>query len=382
MKIVIISTSASIGGAAIAASRLAAALCLKGHEVTMVTLDGRSRIAFLAERAEIFLRNGLSRTELFKVSTARFGLPVASLPEVKDADVILLGWFNQGLLSLRELASLGKPLIWTMHDMWAFTGICHHSLGCDRFTEECGFCRFLRAPLRRRSDLSHSVWLKKDRVYKSVPIHFVAVSRWLADKARSSKLLRGCPVSIIPNPHPIYEYTPRRGVENLIVMGAARLDDPIKGLDAAIIALNAVYEHMPEARVVFFGRIRNSGMLSRLKMPYQLAGMLDSAALKALYERASVVLSSSGFETSGNTLIEGMACGAVPVSFDRGGQTDIIDHLSTGYLASCGDTDDLARGIRWALKAELDPQMLHDAAESRFGADAVASRYIDLIKTL
>lgn len=382
MKIAIISTSATIGGAAIASSRLADALSRQGQEVAMITLDGRSRLPFLAERAEIFARNGLSRTNLFKVSTAAFGLPVASLPEVKEADVVLLGWFNQGLLSLGGLASLGKPIVWTMHDMWAFTGICHHSLGCEGFKAECGRCRFIRRPLRRQSDMSHSVWRKKNRIYRSLPIHFVAVSRWLAEKARSSSLLRGCPVSIIPNPHPISDYTPRRGRENLIVMGAARLDDPIKGIDSAVTALNAVHDHIPDAKVEFFGRIRNARVLSRLRMPYSLAGMLGNEALKDLYGRASVVLSSSGFETSGNTLIEGMACGAVPVSFDRGGQTDIIDHLSTGYLASCGDTDDLARGIRWALKTESDPQLLHDAAESRFGADAVAARYIDLINSL
>ncbi|MDE5959103.1 MAG: glycosyltransferase, partial [Muribaculaceae bacterium] len=133
MKIAIISTSATIGGAAIASSRLADALSRQGQEVAMITLDGRSRLPFLAERAEIFARNGLSRTNLFKVSTAAFGLPVASLPEVREADAVLLGWFNQGLLSLGGLASLGKPIVWTMHDMWAFTGIFHNSLGCEVF---------------------------------------------------------------------------------------------------------------------------------------------------------------------------------------------------------------------------------------------------------
>lgn len=382
MKIVIISTSSTLGGAAIASSRLAEALARKGQEVTMVTLDGRGRIPFLAERAEIFLRNGLSRTNLFKVSTARFGLRLSAMPEVREADVIMLGWFNQGLLSLREIARLGKPLVWTMHDMWAFTGICHHSLGCDRFTGECGCCPFIRRPLRRPADMSHSVWLRKERIYDSVPIHYVAVSRWLADRAASSKLLARRPLSVIPNPHPISEFTPRRGSENLIVMGAARLDDPIKGLDAAVDALNAVHDDMPEARAIFFGKMRSARALSRLRMPHTPVGVLGPDALRELYARASVVLSSSEFETSGNTLIEGMASGAVPVSFDRGGQTDIIDHLTTGYLARQGDVADLARGIRWALKSDIDPMALHRAAEDRFGADAIASRYLDLISEL
>ncbi len=382
MKIVIISTSATLGGAAIAASRLADALRRMDQDVTMVTLDGRSRLPFLAERLGILISNGLSRTDLFRVSTASHGVSVADLPEVRGADVVILEWFCQGLLSLKELSRIGKPMIWTMHDMWAFTGICHHSLGCTRYRGECGDCRFIRKPLRRPGDLSHRVWRNKAAAYAATPVSFVAVSHWLADKAASSSLLRGHQLSVIPNPHPVGEYLPVQGDGSLIVMGAARLDDPIKGLDHAITALNAVHADMPDVRVAFFGRIRNPRLLNRLAMPYTLEGTLRSEALRSLYQRASVVLSSSDFETSGNTLIEGMACGAVPVSFDQGGQTDIIDHLVTGYLARHPDTDDLARGIRWALRSKLPAQTLHMAAERNFGADAVAAKYLELINRI
>ncbi len=385
MKIAILSTSDHIGGAAIAASRLAGALTSLGHEVSMVTLDGRGRFPFLAERIGIFASNGLSRTNLFRVSTASYGSDVSSMPEVCDADVIMLGWFCQGLLSLsglRKLGRLGKPIVWTMHDMWAFTGICHYSLGCTRYTGECGHCPFLRKIMQSDTDLSHRVWKRKMDVYNEVPIHFVSVSHWLADKAMSSSLLKGRNVTMIQNPHPIDDFIPERGHENLIVMGAHRLDDPIKGLEHAITALNLVYEEVPDAKAAFFGRIKNSHILSRLKMPYTLEGTLGPEALRALYSRASVVLSAADYETSGNTLIEGMASGAVPVSFDQGGQTEIIDHLTTGYLAHHPDTNDLARGIRWALKADIPPQTLHMAAKNRFGAEVVALNYLKLIENL
>lgn len=385
MKIAIISTSDSVGGAAIAARRLADALIFKGQDVSFVTLSGRSRLPFLAERIEIFVSNGFSRKNLFMVSSASHGVSVASLPQVQDADAIILAWFCQGLLSLRELeklGKLGKPILWTMHDMWDFTGICHHSLGCLRYENECGHCPFIRPVLRRNNDLSHRVWERKRRIYDAVPINFVAVSRWLADKAKSSLLLRHKPVCVIPNPHPINEFSPVNGRENLIVMGAARLDAPIKGLEHAIAALNLVHDTMPEAKVSFFGKIRNSRTLNRLRMPYTFEGPLDVDALRALYSRASVVLSASDFETSGNTLIEGMASGAVPVSFNQGGQTDIIDHLTNGYLANHPDVEDLARGLRWALKSSIPALTLHNAAESKFGADAVADQYLKLIESI
>jgi hypothetical protein len=68
---------------------------------------------------------------------------------VQAADVIHLHWVNQGFLSLKniyQLSALGKPIVWTLHDMWAFTGGCHYSSDCVRFKEVCGFCPYLRNP--------------------------------------------------------------------------------------------------------------------------------------------------------------------------------------------------------------------------------------------
>lgn len=379
MKIAILSTSATMGGAAIAASRLAEALAQLGHSVELVTFTGSRLLTFLPERLEILSRNGLSRADLFKVSTARFGQSLHSHPAVAGADVVILGWINQGLLSLAEIARLQKPLLWVMHDMWCFTGICHHSLGCEHYRGECGCCRFIHGPWRGKGDLSHSGWLRKRRLYQSTPVSFVAVSRWLAHRARSSSLLAHSPVAVIPNPYPIHMHSPHAGTDSIIALCAARLDDPIKGLDLAIDALNRLADDGVTATVELAGDIRHPAALSRLRLPWRHLGRLNQFEMGALYSRASVVLSSSHYETLGNTLVEGMAAGCVPVSFNQGGQTDIIDHLHTGYLAKYPDTADLARGLRWALKAPLAPEQLHQAALARFGYEQVARQYIQLI---
>ncbi len=379
MKIVILSTSSESGGAAIASSRLAISLRSLGQDVKMLTFSGTKVTTFLPERVEIFMRNGFSRKDLFKVSTARFGKSVAEHPDVREADVILLGWINQGFLSLGEIARLGKPVIWTMHDMWCMTGICHHALGCRNFHEQCGNCRFIHGPAHRKNDLSHKIWQKKNGLYKSVPIHFVAVSRWLADQAAASSLLGKMPVHVISNPHPVDDYRAKAGEENIVVMGAARLDDPIKGLDMAIDALNSVYDEGVRCSAEFFGAIRNPNLLRRLRIPYKWRGQIAGDDLRRLYARASVVLNSSHYETSGNTLIEGMAAGAVPVSFNQGGQTDIIEHLHTGYLAKYPDTSDLARGLRWALKSDIQPELLHESAAQKFSADHIGQQYLKII---
>lgn len=384
MKIAILSTSASVGGAAIASSRLAEALSGQGQDVRLFTLDGVRRersLPFLAERAEIYVANGLNRDNLFKVSTASVGRR-GIVEEVLSMapDVIVIGWINQGFISLsqiRDLGSHGIPLVWIMHDMWNLTGICHHSLGCNHYTGECGNCPLIQKSMRGPSDLSHRVWRRKDRLYRSVPVRFVAVSHWLADLACRSKLLRDNPPEVIPNVFPMENFRIAPKEDGLIVMGAARLDDPIKGLHHAVGALNRLQDH-PTAHVRFFGELRNPDALKDLRIPYEHLGRLTESEVADLMSRARAVLSSSLYENLPTTLIEGQASGAMPVSFDRGGQADIIDHHHSGFLAPFGDEAALARGLRWALEGTVSPQTLRTEAERKFSAKAVAGRMMTL----
>ncbi len=384
MKIALLTTSALHGGAAIASARLADALRRCGQEVEIFSLDDKKRertLPFLAERAKIFLANGLNRNNLFKVSTAsdgRRGLVERVL--AWGPDVIVMGWINQGLLSLSQIERLGAggtPLVWMMHDMWNLTGICHHSLGCMHFVGECGRCPLISKQMRGENDLSHKVWLRKRRLYDSVRIQFVSVSNWLAELSRRSKLLADNPPVVIPNVFPMENFYIAPKEPGLIIFGAARLDDPIKGLHHAVRALNQVAD-LPGAHAVFFGELRNSAALSDLRIPYEHVGPLDLTRVAELMSRAQVVLSSSLYETLPTTLIEGQASGAMPVSFDRGGQRDIIEHHRSGYLAPFGDEEALGRGIRWALESEISPEELRAEVARKFSAEAVARRMIDL----
>lgn len=423
MKITLISSNDLLGGAGIVTYSLMQALRELGHDARMVVAHKYSdspsvivagsafsrRAAFLSERLGIFLRNGLSRRYLFRVSTATRGLPLHRIPEVRDADAILLGWINQGLLSLDEigrLSRMGKRMVWTMHDMWCMTGICHHAYGCPNFRIECGGCKFLNRAASS-SDLSHIVWRRKRGLYDSVAISFVAVSNWVRDRAAESLLLRDVPVEVIHNPYPVDDFYPAalngqgsvaQAGKHRIVFGAANLSDPVKGLDIAIDALNRFADLAPdlaaETEVAFFGAVRNPDVFGRLRIPCVSLGMVKgNDALRAVYQSADVVLSASRYETLGGTLVEGMACGAVPVSFGEGGQVDFITHLRNGYIARYLDSSDLATGIRWAISArkgihtelsadysDIAPSALHAHVSDLFSPRAVALRYLALLQ--
>ncbi|MCM1441769.1 MAG: glycosyltransferase [Roseburia sp.] len=412
LKVLLICHSDLLGGASVVTYRLMQALRHEGVDARMLVytklssdpsvalIGNRSMrgVKFMTERLRIMLSNGFKRENLFKVSIANVGYDISNHPWVQKADVICLSWINQGLLSLRgirRLSRLGKPLVWVMHDMWCLTGICHHAYACTRFCEECGKCPLLGST--RTNDLSHTVWMRKKRLYAEVPIHFVAVSNWLAAKCAESSLLKNADVNVIPNAFPIESFDISRqyrvesyGIDyrrSLIVMGAARLDDPIKGFNYAIEALNFIFDNHPEvarnSQVVFFGALRNPAILDRLRFPYVWTGLIsDPRVVREFYSAAKVVISTSLYETLPSTLIEGQAAGCLPVTFGRGGQSDIITHLENGYVANYLDSISLAEGIMWALKQNPDRQALHDSVGRRFGAGQVARRFIDLFNRL
>lgn len=412
MKVTFISHSDRIGGAAVVTTRLMQALRRNGIDARMVVYTKVSDdpyvtpigtrfergFKFMAERGRIALSNGMSRADLFKVSIANTGMRLHRHPWVREADVIVLTWVNQGLLSLRgieRLGRLGKPLVWIMHDMWCLTGICHHAYECDGYRQACGSCRFLG--VGTANDLSHKTHQRKASLYAGTPITFVAVSHWLADCARSSTLLADADLRVIPNAFPVdtFPITPGRMAgaialppnRDVILMGAARLDDPIKGMPVAVEALNWIFDNRPDvvrsAQVVFFGDVRDRTLIDSLRFPHIYIGRIDDPhMLRDLYASARVVISASHYETLPGTLIEGQAAGALPVSFGRGGQSDIITHLKDGYIADYADPVSLAEGIIWALKQNVDRKELHDSVARRFDANVVAKRYVDLFTEL
>ena len=406
----IVNTSERTGGAAVAANRLMEALNNHGVKAKMLVRDKetddicvapcggimQNRWNFLWERVVIWLSNRLSRKNLFKVSIASTGIDITKTREFKESDIIHLHWVNQGMLSLkgiRKIFESGKPVVWTMHDMWPLTAICHHAYECRRYAEVCHDCQFLQYPSCR--DLSEKVFRKKQRLFapndgKETNITFVAVSEWLASRARSSALIGKYSIKVIPNVLSLQQFTiidridarTSLGVSEpfVIAFGAARIDDSIKGFsylaEALRLLVNSGQWKASDIRLLLFGSVRDEHLLQQLTVPYSYLGYVNDAyRLSEIYSAANVTVSSSLYETFGQTLIEAMACGSIPISFDGSGQADIINHKKNGYLATRLSAESLAEGIAWGLKSGLPAQEQRRCVLRRYGESVVASQY-------
>lgn len=415
MRILLVNTSERTGGAAIAANRLMHALWHIGAEAKMLVRDRSTRatnvvslpkspmlrVRFVAERAQIFLENKLHKHRLFEVDTASFGTDITQLPEFKEADVVHLHWINQGFLSLSDIAKIlrsGKPLVWTLHDMWPCTGICHYSQGCGRWMQGCGQCPILLKGSAR--DLSYRTYLKKQQTYAAGRIHFVACSDWLAQIAQQAPLLAGHPVESIPNAIDTHVYSPaekltaRRhlglpGDKTVLLFVAYKATDPIKGIKHFREALNHLQEQNPaligNLHVVVVGReatsLRDSFPCPATTFEY----VSDERTLRDLYNAANLLMMPTLQDNLPNTIVEAMACGLPCVGFRVGGLPQLIETGFNGYLAEPQQSTDFAKGIAYCLDTQRSEQMAQNARQRAlrtFSEEAVANRYMQIYNSI
>ena len=412
MRVLIVNTSERTGGAAVAANRLMEVLNNHGVKARMLVRDKESdsltviglsgkwwqQWCFLWERLVIYLHLHFSQRHLFELDIANVGTDITKLHEFREADVIHLHWVNQGMLSLniiRKILRSGKPVVWTMHDIWPATSICHLTLGCNQFKSGCHHCKYLPGG-GSNSDLSARVWRKKQALLRNQSVVFVACSRWLEGEARQSALLKNQKITSIPNPIDTHLYKigdktaarQRLGLpsdKQIMLFVSQRVTNRNKGMDYLIEACRLLAEQHPDMKsstgVAILGGHAEDVAGQLPFETYPLGYVSDEHRIVDVYNAANAFVLPSLSENLPNTIMESMACGVPCIGFRVGGIPEEIDHLKNGYVANYRDAADLAAGIRWVL-CEADHEALSKAAVSKvnrcYSGQSIALKYTEV----
>ncbi len=401
MKVLLLNTYPH-GGAGTACSRLARALPEVGVQATMLTRNEvGKKWPFYAERLS-FLPFERDKSVRFSFSPANFGSDLRRLPAVSEADVIHLHWVNQGFLSLKnvaELGKLGKPVVWTLHDMWAFTGGCHYSGDCTRWQQSCGQCPYLKNPAEH--DLSNRVWRRKQRLFPK-NIRFVTCSAWLAGLARESSLLRDHVVSDIPNPIDTSVFAPISDEERwrlrsdlgipqdtfLLLFVAMKISETRKGFHLLSEALQQLRQQHPDLPVslLVMGK-SDPETLATLPYPVFPLGLVQGAAdLAKAYAAADAFVIPSLEDNLPNTVMESLACGTPVAGFRTGGIPEMVTDADQGFLANPGDIPGLANSIHTLLRGDVPLSAYRMAARRKaldcYANAVVGARYKALYESL
>lgn len=428
MKITILSTFDNFGGAAIAASRLNKSLDDNGLSSKMLVQDKKGNLVNIESIAQnwfqkklALLRFALDRYQFafyeknkevrFIFSQAKIGIDVHNHQLIQKSDIIHLHWINFGFLSLNSLEKLfntKKPIVWTLHDMWAFTGGCHYARECTNYEKNCGNCvQFLKNP--SENDLSHQVWRRKMEIFSNANITVVTCSEWLAQKARESSLLKDKTIISIPNPidtdvfRPIEksvarEYFKLSPDKKYILFGAVKISDERKGFAYFTEALSIfdvrlsnfekianIKHRKSEIEIIIFGQAQASDF-EGLPFKVNLLGKLsDVETIAKAYSAASVFVSPSIEDNLPNTIMESLACGTPVVGFEVGGIPEMIDHKTNGYLGQYKSAEDLARGIFWILfEADYQKLITHSRQKvlDNYAENVVAEKYKKVYQSL
>ena len=353
-----------------------------------------------AKRVDYALRNRIGNLpiRLYRkrqqriFNTGLAGINITQTLAYRSADVIHLHWIN-GLVAMRSLRSIEKPIVWTLRDMWPLTGGCHYSIDCDRYEAGCGHCPQLAS--ERRWDLSRAVVKAKNAAIPS-GLQVVGISDWLSDCARRSEVFRGHQTRTISNnidtgmfsPLPIQVARQALSLpvdKQIILVGAQRVTDFYKGFDRFLEALSQ--SNSRSMHIVTFGRSAEAAM-QEVDLPKTHLGFLsDAVSLRLAYSAADVFVAPSLMDAFGKTLAESMACGTPVVCFDATGPKDIVAHKETGYRARPYEPGDLAAGIDWVLSQDTQGgerlrQQSRQRAVEHFDSRVIARQYKTLYQEM
>ncbi|MDW3207330.1 MAG: glycosyltransferase family 4 protein [Alphaproteobacteria bacterium] len=318
-------------------------------------------------------------------------------------DIVHLQWTGGGFLPIEAIQDIEVPVVWTMRDMWPFTGGCHYTSGCTRYSAGCGQCPQLRS--EDPDDISRSLARRKTSALQQSNLWLVPISGWLADCARKSRVLSDGlfpeeRIKVIPNGidttrfRPIDKRVARQEMDlpengRFILFSALNaLSDERKGFGHLITALRQLRSATdPEPPELLIAGDVQPEKLPRLDVPVRFLGTIqDNDRLRTAYAAADLVVAPSLQEAFGKVHVEAMACGTPVVAYDSGGPGEIITHRETGYLATAFDESDLAAGMDWCLDPERDRGALSSAARHRavvhYDIAVIAARYRALYENI
>ena len=421
MKIAILNTYDTLGGAARAMYRLHKGLRKIGQESKILCRFKHSSDSFAIPIEESFdpkFSNSedshfhqviqyyinQNRTDLTNTifSHPYPGWDVSNHPLIQEADIINLHWVAYFLspTSIASLLQLGKPIVWTLHDEWAFTGGCHYTAGCEGFLKDCKNCPQI---LTENSLIPYSNLTDKLQLFQN-EITIVTPSNWLAKQVKKSKLFQNSRIEVISNSLETEVFIPTAKEKAkeawkipkesfTLLFGAESGKERRKGFHLLVEALNLLNENpiWKEAKdngklhILLFGNPAEE--IKNLNLPYTSVGYIsDDEKLAFVYSAADLFVLPSLEDNLPNTMLESLCCETPVVTFACGGMMDIIKEKETGYLAEFASPTSLAHKI---LQAYKNPQERIQYGEKgknwmqqEFSLDMQAQKYTKLFQEL
>ncbi len=410
MKVLHVCYSDLDGGAARAAFRLHKAQLKQGIDSRMLVINKISDDPLVCT-VPSFRRTWLKLTSLVSrlilrlqksTNTVHHSLNIFPSGLLKDIerispDIVNLHWLGGEMLSIGEIGKISQPVVWTLHDMWAFSGAEHYD--DDKPSERylTGYSKDSRHVSHRGFDLDRWIYRRKKKAWSKRSFQLVSPSNWLADCCRHSDLFSSMPTAVISNciDHQIYrplsqelarEILDLPSDKQLLLFGAmSSTSDPRKGYHLLIPALKLLAEKgkADNVELVVFGASKGSAEEATGIKTHYMGRLYDDTSLCLLYNAADIFVAPSLQDNLPNTLVESLACGTPCVAFDIGGMNDLIVNKDFGALVKEVRPQELAKELEcFNEQRDLDSTSLSKASKLIRDDEVISEQYLRLYKNV
>lgn len=365
---------ASAGGGAVSMQRLHRGLRAAGIDSKILCNRQKIESPHTTEFQRTTSKLERKLDAILKVASAELGLNWAldfsprrlvEQQAYQEADVLNIHSNFSRFFSYLWLPVLtrNKPTVLTLCDMWAYTGHCHYSYGCDRWKSGCGKCPYPDAYEPVKRDGTALEWKLKNWAYNHSKLTVVTKSRWSTEQVKQS-MLSHFPTQQIYNGVDTEIYQPRDAQKcrlelglplhkKVLMFSANNLSDYRKGGDLLLRAIQDLPASLKAETVLLIIGRDGETLAKEVNMQTFCLGYLSSEHRQAIcYAAADLFLFPTRNELFGNVALESIACGTPVVSFKVGGVPDIVRSGITGYLAEPENAGDFCNGIVQLLENE------------------------------
>jgi glycosyltransferase involved in cell wall biosynthesis len=365
--------------------------------------DLKSNDYILAKYQRYLIHNNRSEVTNTLFSGESSSWDISEHPIIQDADVINLHWIAEyiGTDSLKKLANLGKPLVWTLHDERAFTGGCHYTFGCMQYRNACSECPQVSENLSWLPEYN----LKARKILRDIDLTFVCPSRWIQSKLMHSmifnpKIHRS---EVIPNSIDLEKFKPlgTRKIKALkkdydikkdyvcLLTGSFSLGEDRKGINYLIKALKILSEILKtrnESKKIILLTYGEGTIPADLIETKHVGFIKSETQIAKFLNIADLFLSMPREDNLPNTIMESLACGTPVISTTVGGISDMVTENYNGRLIEKDNAKQMAEAILHSIK---DENLLtrwsanaRTSAEVKFSHKKQAESYLKVFRNL
>lgn len=342
------------------------AVCFKGSDLPFVVQMPRKKcISFFRRMFIRFCNTFLKYTTTNRIthSTNFYSEIDVNWINNQNVDVVHMHWICANMISIKDISKINKPILWTLHDSWAFCGAEHHPNileNDDRFMFK--YTKKNKPKTTKGYDICKKTQRLKEKYLKNKDIVFITPSKWEREMLKKSFLFSQKECHVIGNivSQEIYHSVDKIEIRKMLgipldkkILGfgaAYEVDNPksLKGTKYLLEALKKI-EKKEDYFLVIFGPA-GKAFTDQIDIPYKSFGYISvPCILNLIYNLCDLFLHPSLIENLPTTAIEANLCAVPVVSFNVGGFPDIINHKITGYMANPYDVNDFYTGMLYCL---------------------------------